>query len=166
LRSQSDIDALWGGISDGTISAIGSDHCGFGKHQKATGQGNFSRTPNGLPGIETRLPVIYTHGVTKGRIDVNRLVDVMSAGPAKIFGLYPRKGVIQPGSDGDLVVFDPDDTWMIRSDALNSPVDWTPYEGMKVRGAVHATVAGGKPIVREGRFLGQKGDGRYLERKL
>lgn len=166
LRSPSDIDALWGGISDGTISAIGSDHCGFGKNQKATGQGDFSRTPNGLPGIETRLPVIYTQGVTKGRIDVNRMVDVMSTGPAKIFGLYPQKGMIQPGSDGDLVVFDPDDAWVLSSDALNSPVDWTPYEGMKVRGSVHATVAGGKLIVQEGRFLGQKGDGRFLERRL
>lgn len=166
LRSQSDIDALWSGISDGTISAIGSDHCGFGKAQKATGQGDFSRTPNGLPGIETRLPVIYTQGVSRGRIDVNRMVDVMSTGPAKIFGLYPQKGAIQPGSDGDLVVFDPDDDWILCSDALNSPVDWTPYEGMRVHGSVNMTVSGGRIIVQEGRFLGRKGGGRFLERRL
>jgi len=166
LRSQSDIDALWEGISDGTISAIGSDHCGFGKDQKATGEGDFSRTPNGLPGIETRLPVIYTQGVSKGRIGVNRMVDVMSTGPAKIFGLYPEKGAILPGSDGDLVVFDPDDEWVLKSDALKSPVDWTPYEDMNVRGSVHATVSRGKTIVLQGRFLGQRGHGRYLERRL
>ena len=166
LRSQSDVEALWRGISEGTLSAIGSDHCGFGKDQKATGEGDFSRTPNGLPGIETRLPVIYTQGVSKGRIDVNRMVDVMSTGPAKIFGLYPQKGAILPGSDGDLVVFDPDDEWVLKSRALKSTVDWTPYEDMNVRGSLHATVSRGTIIVQKGRFLGQKGQGKYLERRL
>jgi dihydropyrimidinase len=166
LRSQADIDALWKGVADGTLSAIGSDHCGFGKDQKATGKGDFSRTPNGLPGIETRLPVIYTRGVAEGRIDVSRMVDVLSTGPAKIFGLYPQKGAIQPGSDGDLVVFDPREEWVISPDSLNSPVDWTPYEGMKVRGKVHTTIAGGRIVCQEGRFLGRKGDGRFLKRKL
>jgi len=166
LRSQSDIDALWEGISDGTISTIGSDHCGFGKDQKATGEGDFSRTPNGLPGIETRLPVVYTQGVSKGRISFNRMVDVMSTGPAKIFALYPKKGALLPGSDGDMVVFDPKDEWILKSDELKSPVDWTPYEDMKVRGSVHATVSRGKTIVQKGRFLGQRGQGRYLERRL
>jgi len=165
LRSQADVDALWGGIADGTISAIGSDHCGFGRAQKATGDGDFSRTPNGLPGIETRLPVIYTQGVSRGRISLNRMVEVMSAGPAKIFSLYPRKGALVPGSDGDLVVFDPGEEWILKSEALKGPVDWTPYEGMKVRGSVHATVSRGNIVVQEGRFLGQKGQGRYLERR-
>ena len=94
------------------------------------------------------------------------MVDVMSTGPAKIFGLYPEKGAILPGSDGDLVVFDPDDEWVLKSDDLKSPVDWTPYEDMKVRGSVHATVSRGKTIVLQGRFLGQRGHGRYLERRL
>jgi dihydropyrimidinase len=91
---------------------------------------------------------------------------LLSAGPAKIFGLYPRKGTIQPGSDGDLVVFDPRDEWTLKTDSLNSPVDWTPYEGMEVKGSVHATISGGKIIVRQGRFLGRKGDGRFLKRRL
>jgi dihydropyrimidinase len=166
IRSQKDTEALWRGIADGSISVIGSDHCGFGREQKGTGGGDFSKTPNGLPGMEARLPVVYTEGVSKGRISVNRMVEVLSTNPARIFGLYPRKGSLLPGGDADLVIFDPHEEWPLGVDTLHSPVDWTPYEGMKVKGAVKTVVSRGKVIVQDREFRGAKGEGRYLQRKL
>ena len=166
IRSAKDAEALWAGVADGSISVIGSDHCGFGKEQKGTGGGDFSKTPNGLPGMETRLAVVYTEGVSKGRITVNRMAEVLSANPARIFGLYPRKGSLLPGSDADLVIFDPRSEWIIGVDTLHSPVDWTPYEGMRVKGAVKSVISHGQVIVQDGVFRGEKGAGKYLERRI
>jgi len=166
LRGQDDVDALWEGISDGTISTIGSDHCGFGKAQKDQGQGDFSQTPHGLPGIETRLPVIYTEGVLKRRITINRMVELLSTNPAKVFGLYPQKGALLPGSDADLVVVDPDEERMIRGEEMHGNVKWTPFEGMKARGFAKVTVSQGEIIVQDGQFSGNRGRGRFLERRI
>lgn len=164
LRSSSDIEALWGGLAQGVISVISSDHCGFGLKMKALGGGDFSKTPNGMPGVETRLPVAYTEGVWKQRISVNRMVEVLSTGPAKLFGLYPRKGALLPGSDADLTVLDADREAVITAKALHGAADWTPFEGMKARGFAAATILRGRIIMQDGHLLAEKGTGRYLHR--
>jgi dihydropyrimidinase len=166
LRSQADVNELWKGIQDGTISIISSDHCGFSLAQKALGKGNFSQVPNGLPGIETRLPVIYTEGVLKQKISLNRMVDVLSTNAAKIFGLYPQKGAIQPGSDADLAIVDLEKQTTLTAGELHGAVDWTPYERMKIQGMAVATILRGKFIVKDGKIQVSKGYGRYLSRNL
>lgn len=166
LRSQADVNALWEGIADGTISVISSDHCGFSLKQKALGNGDFSQTPNGLPGIETRLPIAYTEGVKKRKISLNRMVEVLSTNAAKIFGLYPRKGAILPGSDADLVILDAAEPYTITAGGMHGAVDWTPYEGMQVYGSVEATILRGEFIVKDGELTVAKGYGHYLPRKL
>lgn len=166
LRSAADVEALWRGVANGTISVISSDHCGFGREQKALGNGDFSKTPHGLPGIELRLPVVYTEGVLRNRINLNRMVEVLSTNPAKIFGLYPAKGALLPGSDADLAIIDPDTSRQVKSTDLFSNVDWSPYEGMVLRGFATTTIARGEVITHDGVFLGEKGRGKYLARKL
>jgi len=166
LRSQDDLDALWRGIADGTISVVSSDHCGFGTEQKGLGKGDFSETPNGLPGIETRLPVIYTEGVLKKRITLIQMVEVLSTNAARIFGLYPRKGSIRPGSDADITIFDPNDTRVLTADKLHGAVDWTPYDGMRTQGFACATILRGKFIVSEGRLRVERGFGKFVGREI
>lgn len=165
LRSQNDVDALWEGVIDGTIPIISSDHVGYSKRQKALGGGDFSETPNGIPGMEERLPVIYTEGVKTNRISINRLVALLSTNPAKMWGLYPQKGSLVPGTDADIVVVDTEQEASLTSDILHSPVGWTPYEGKKVSGFACATISKGEIIMENGIFLGKKGDGKFLERK-
>lgn len=166
LRERSDVECLWEGISCGSISVISSDHCGFGLQQKAFGSGDFSQTPNGLPGIETRLPVIFTEGVLKNRITINQMVSLLSTNVAKIFGLYPKKGAIMPGSDADLTVIDVDEEVVITARGLHGAVDWTPYEGMKAHGFASATILRGKFVVRDGKLMVSKGYGKFLHREM
>lgn len=166
LRSQEDVEALWQGIADGSLAVISSDHCGFGLQQKNYGQGNFSLTPNGLPGIETRLPLIYTEGVLKNRISLNRMVEVLSTNAARIFGLYPQKGEIQPGSDADLILMDGEQTRQITARQMHGNVDWTPYEGMVLKGFAVTTILRGKVIIQDENLMAEKGSGKYLPRKI
>lgn len=165
LRSIQDRDALWQGIADGSISVISSDHCGFSLAQKALGQGDFSKTPNGLPGIETRLALVYSQGVLQERISIQQMVKVLSANPAKIFGMYPQKGAIQLGSDADLCIFD--GTWeqTICASKLHGAVDWSPFEGMKVHGVVTDTILRGTFIVQDGQLRVQPGFGKFMHRQ-
>lgn len=166
LRSKADIETLWAGLADGSIAVVSSDHCGFSLEQKALGSGDFSRTPNGLPGIETRLPLIYTEGVRKNRISMPQLANILSVNAAKIFGLYPKKGCIAPGADADLCIFDAEQENTIKARNLHGAVDWSPYEGMKVYGSVTATILRGKFIVKENQLQVEKGFGRFLPRSL
>jgi dihydropyrimidinase len=166
LRSHEDISALWKGVSNGLISVISSDHCGFGLKQKAIGNGNFCQTPNGLPGIETRLPLIFTEGVAKHRITMNKMVEVLSTNAAKIFGLYPKKGAILPGSDADLTVVDINEEICVTGKKLHGAVDWTPYEGMKLHGFAVATILRGKIIMENGELCAEKGYGKFIPRKV
>lgn len=165
LREASNKDALWQGISQGVISTIGSDHCGFGSEQKDRGAGDFTQTPHGLPGIETRLSLMYTEGVKKGIISIHRLVELLSANPAKTFGLYPQKGALLPGSDADIVVFDEDVEEELSVAGLHGAVDWTPYEGMRVCGRVLSTFLRGQLIIHDGALQVNKGYGRFIYRK-
>jgi dihydropyrimidinase len=164
IRTAADSDALWQGLADGTLTVVGSDHCGFSAAQKAWGQEDFRRGPKGIAGIETRAAVIYSEGVAKGRISLRQFVDVMSTNPARIFGLYPQKGALLPGSDADLCIFDPRVEWVVTHDALHCGWGYTPHQGLKVTGKPVLTVLRGNVIVDGNRFDGQPGGGRFLAR--
>ncbi len=166
LRDRSNNERLWEGIADGSIQTVATDHCPFDiKLKKAMGGENFTRCPNGAPGVETRIALMYSEGVEKGRIGVNRFVDVVSTAPAKLFGLYPKKGSISVGADADLMVIDPEREVTISYKDLHENVDYTPYEGMRVKGYPVMTISRGEVIVEEGVFMGQRGRGRFLRRK-
>ncbi len=165
LRKEKDRAALWDGIRRGTIQLIGSDHCPFFfETQKTMGKDDFTKIPNGAPGVETTLPLLYSEGVVKGRITVNKLVEVFSTNPAKVYGLYPRKGTISVGSDADIVILDPEKEVTLSVDVLHQNVDYTPYEGFRVKGYPVTTLVRGKVICSDGEFLGEKGYGKFLPR--
>ena len=135
------------------------------KEQKAMGRDDFSKIPNGAPGIETRMSLVYDGGVRTGRISLNRFVELTSTSPAKIFGLFPRKGTIAPGSDADLVVFDPHKTLRLSAGTLHMKVDYNPYEGREVTGVTETVISRGRVIVDGGTFTGRAGSGAFLRRK-
>ncbi|MFZ5634675.1 MAG: dihydropyrimidinase [Bacillota bacterium] len=164
LRGKEDQDALWAGLADGTLQAVGSDHCPFRTEQKKLGESAFNKIPNGAPGVETILPLLYSEGVGKGRLKLERLVEAVSTGPARLFGLYPRKGAVLPGSDADLVILDPDKEVALSSETLHMNVDYTPYEGFKVKGYPVVTVSRGKVVCKYGEFYGRRGDGKFISR--
>ncbi|GAA3952946.1 dihydropyrimidinase [Allohahella marinimesophila] len=165
-RDASSQQAIWDGLSNGTFQVFSSDHAPFryndpkGK-QIGGSDGNFTHVPNGIPGIETRLPLLFSEGVMTGRIDINRFVSVTSTEPAKIYGLYPRKGTICIGADADLVIWNTDIDMTIRNDRLHHNVDYTPYEGRHLRAWPAITVCRGVTVYQDGEFTGSKGFGEY-----
>jgi dihydropyrimidinase len=134
------------------------------KEQKVLGHDDFSKIPNGAPGIETRMSLVYDGGVRTGKISLNRFVDLTSTSPAKIFGLFPRKGTIAPGSDADIVIFDPNRTTTLGAKTLHMKVDYNPYEGRQVTGVTETVLSRGKVIIDQGRFVGRAGAGSFLKR--
>ena len=128
------------------------------------GHGDFSKIPNGAPGIETRMSLVYDGGVRTGRISLNRFVELTSTSPAKIFGLFPRKGTIAPGSDADIVIFDPNRTTTLGVKTLHMKVDYNPYEGRQVTGVTETVLSRGKVVIDQGRFVGRAGAGSFLKR--
>jgi len=165
LRAKDTQDRLWRGLAFNDLQAISTDHCPFCmKEQKTLGQGDFSKIPNGAPGIETRMSLVYDGGVRTGRISLNRFVELTSTSPAKIFGLFPRKGTIAPGSDADIIVFDPDKKIRLSARTLHMKVDYNPYEGREVTGATDTVVSRGRVIVDGGTFTGRVGAGSFLKR--
>jgi len=166
LRTKEDQEALWAGLADGTLSAVSSDHEAFTTEMKKIGKGSFDKVPNGLPGHEFRLPVLFSEGVGKGRISVNRLSEITSTNIAKIFGLYPKKGAIVLGSDADLVILDPKLEKRITPEESLYEMDWYPFEGMRVKGWPVVTISKGKIIWENGQFQGKQGEGEFLRRKL
>jgi dihydropyrimidinase len=134
------------------------------KEQKELGRNDFSKIPNGAPGIETRMSLLYDGGVRTGRISLNRFVELTSTSPAKIFGLFPRKGTIAPGSDADIVVFDPNRTFTLSARSLHMRVDYNPYEGRQVTGATETVLSRGRMVIENGRFVGRAGSGTFLKR--
>jgi len=164
LRSSMDNLALWEGLAEGEISVVGTDHCPFTSKQKEKGRKDFRKLPFGLPGVETMLPLLYSFGVGRGVISINQLVQILSSNPAMIFGLYPRKGIIAPGSDADIVIFDPNKKVTLSPKRLHMNTDYNPYEGMKLTGWPRTTILRGNIIVDRGRFFGKAGDGEFLER--
>ncbi|MBN2542722.1 dihydropyrimidinase [bacterium] len=166
LRGEKDNAALWNALQNNQIDVIATDHCPFTRKQKEGGNGEFLTTPNGLPGVETLLTVTYNEGINKERISVNKLVETMCENPAKIFGLYPRKGVIHEGSDADLVVFDPNKRVTIKALDLHSNTDFNPYEGMEVKGYPETVISRGRIVVDKNKFSGDKKWGNFIKAKL
>lgn len=162
LRTNEDKNALWHGLKRGDISVISTDHCSFNLQQKSTS--DFGKVPSGLPGVETLLPIIYTHGVLKKRITINNLVEVLCENPAKIYGLYPRKGTVSVGSDADIVIFDPKLEVTINYKNLHMNVDWSPYQGWKLVGYPIYTILRGNIIYKYGKFYGDKRLGKFIHR--
>jgi dihydropyrimidinase len=164
LRSATDQAALWAGLRNGDIQVIGSDNTSWTTEQKAAGQDDFTRVPYGVPGLETEMQVVYSEGVSKGRISVNTFAAVFATNPARIFGLYPRKGTIAVGSDADLVVFDPRRTKTIDARRLHSRAGYDPFEGHQVTGVPTLTISRGEVIARDGELLSRAGRGLHLTR--
>jgi dihydropyrimidinase len=165
LRGKETQDKLWRGLAGGDLQAVSTDHCPFCmKEQKELGKGDFSKIPNGAPGIETRMSLLFDGGVRTGKIPVNRWVELTSTSPAKIFGLFPRKGTIAPGSDADIVVFDPNKKQTLSAKTLHMKVDYNPYEGREVTGVSETVLSRGKVIVDNGKFVGRAGAGTFLKR--
>lgn len=167
LRPKENNELLWTGIEHGVFDTIATDHCPFFlSREKQLGKDDFTKCPNGAPGVEVRLALIFSEGVSKGRISINRFVDLCAARPAKLFGLYPQKGTIAVGSDADLVFFDPNKKVMLTKSLLHENVDYTPYEGMALTGFPVMTISRGEVIAKNGAFLGKKGRGRFIKRTL
>ena len=164
LREAADQEALWRGLAGGDLQVVATDHCPFTLADKARGKGDFSKIPNGAPGIETRMTLLWDGGVRAGRIDAQRFVELTAAGPARIFGLWPRKGTIAVGSDADLVVWDPEREQRLSVETLHMRVDYSPYEGRVVRGGPAVVMSRGEVIVDHGEWKGRPGRGRFLKR--
>ncbi len=161
LRTTADNAALWNGIADGTINIIVTDHCPFTRAQKHW-TGSFLDLPYGLPGVETLLPLMYSNGVAPGRITIERLAELLSSGPARALGIYPRKGAIAIGSDADLVVLDPHKELTITAESLHMNCDFNPYTGRRVTGWPVVTISRGAVIVENGTFRGEPGRGKFI----
>ncbi|HEV2064343.1 MAG TPA: dihydropyrimidinase [Thermoanaerobaculia bacterium] len=164
LRAAGNEERLWRGLASNDLQAISTDHCPFCMKEKELGKNDFSKIPNGAPGIETRMNLVFDGGVRAGRISVNRFVELTSTSPAKIFGLFPRKGTIAPGSDADIVIFDPNKKHVLSVRTLHMKVDYNPYEGRQITGAAETVLSRGRVIIENGKFVGRAGAGSYLKR--
>lgn len=165
LRAKWNQDILWSGLRTGDFQVISTDHCPFFmKGQKDMGKDNWAKIPNGCPGIETRIPLIYSEGVGTGRISINKFVELCCTNPAKLLGMYPRKGTIAPGSDSDVVIFDPEKEVTLSWKNLHQRVDYTPYEGMTMKGYPVKVIVNGELKVDNGKFVGRKGTGKFIRR--
>jgi dihydropyrimidinase len=165
LRAKQNQDALWKALALGSIDTVGTDHCPFDTEQKLLGKDSFVNIANGIPGIEERVNLLYTHGVKRGRLDLDRFVDVASTRAAKLFGLFPRKGTISIGSDADLVVYDTNYRGVISAKTQNTNNDYNAFEGMPIEGRPSVVTVRGKIQVRDGKFVGERGRGKMLKRE-
>ena len=156
---------LWTGLIKDDLQLVSTDHCPFDfEGQKDLGQGDFRKIPNGLPGVEDRVDLLHDGGVVAGRITRERWVEIVSTAPAKLFGMFPRKGTIAVGSDADIVVYDPAATRTISAKTHHMDVDYSCYEGRSVQGRSDIVLSRGSVIVRDGAFTGRKGHGRFVKR--
>lgn len=163
IRKHHDRKALWHALKDGEIQTVSTDHCSFTQEQKRAGQYDFRLIPNGMPGVETRAVLLYTYGVKKKRITLAQMCALLSENPAKLYGMYPKKGVIKAGADADIVVFDPHAHSVITKETQHSACGYTPYEGVKVTGEIESVYLRGEEICREGEII-REHYGRYVSR--
>jgi dihydropyrimidinase len=165
LRKKEHQDRLWRGLKNNSLQVVSTDHCPFCfKEQKELGRDSFAKIPNGGPGIENRLQLLFHHGVNKKRISLNRWVELVAAAPAKMFGLYPRKGTIAVGSDADLVIWDPNKEHTISAATHHMRVDYSMFEGFTVRGDAEVVLSRGQVLVEKGAWKGKAGQGRFMKR--
>lgn len=165
LRPKEHQPKLWDGLKHDHLQVVSTDHCPFCfKDQKILGKDDFTKIPNGGPGIENRLQLIHHHGVNQGKISLNRFVELTSTTPARIFGMYPQKGEIAPGSDADIVLWDPNAPYTISAATHHMKVDYSMFEGFVVKGNARMVLSRGEVIVDGDKFLGKPGRGRYLKR--
>jgi len=164
LRKEHDRAALWSGINQGLIHTVATDHCPFCMSQKKMGENDFSKIPNGIPGIENRIELLFSEGVLKEKISLNKFVELVSTAPSKIFGLFPKKGTIAVNSDADLVIFDPNKEHVISAKTHHHKCDYSAYEGWKVKGKCKTTILRGNIVVDNGTSFVKKGFGKYLKR--
>jgi len=165
LREKWHQDKLWAGLKKNTLQIVSTDHCPFCfKEQKELGIGDFTKIPNGGPGIEHRLQLLYQGGVNEKRITLNRWVELCSANPAKMFGMYPRKGTIAVGSDADIVIWDPNKEYTISAHSHHMCADYSMFEGKKVKGNAETVLSRGEIIVQNNEFFGKPGRGKFIKR--
>jgi dihydropyrimidinase len=165
LREKENLPKLWDGLKSDNLQVVSTDHCPFCfEDQKALGKDDFTKIPNGGPGIENRLQLLHHHGVSAGKITLNRFVEIVSTAPARIFGMYPKKGAIAPGSDADIVVWDPKAEHLISAKTHHMRVDYSMFEGFRVQGNARQVFSRGELIVEYGRYIGRTGRGQYLRR--
>ena len=167
IREKWNQEKLWRGLKFNDLQVVSTDHCPFCmKEQKELGKNDFSKIPNGGPGVEERMSLIFNGGVAQGRISLNRFVEITSTAAAKIFGLFPRKGTIAVGSDADIVIFDPNEERTISAKTHHMNVDYSCYEGMTVKGVTKTVLSRGELVIEEGRYVGKPGKGQFLKRGL
>ena len=165
VKTPRDQERLWKGLDGGEVCVVSTDTCTFTREQKARWGGDWTKIPMGLPGLETLIPIVFTHGVKAGRLSAEQLVEKCCTNPAKVMGLYPRKGVIAPGSDADLVLIDPEKTTVVDHAAMETNADWSPYQGWTLGGFAESTYSRGRKVVDDYRFIGEPGWGRWLPRE-
>lgn len=165
LRKAEDREGLWRAINAGDINIVSSDHCAFPiKDKLRLGRGNFTTIPHGAPGVEVRVPVVFSEGVSKGRITLQKFVEIISTNPAKIAGLYPEKGTLAVGSDADIMIIDPEKELTLSLDMMHTPGDFTPYEGVKVKGYPVSTLSRGKFVWKDMQVVAERGHGKFVKR--
>jgi dihydropyrimidinase len=167
LRPEAHREVLWDALRDGVIQVVGTDHCPFNlRGQKDLGRGDFTKIPNGVAGIEDRLRLLYTYGVAQGRLSVHQFVEATATAPAKVFGLYPRKGVLAVGSDADIAVWDPASEGVLSASTQHQNCDTNVYEGFRVLGKPRVVIQRGQIAVEDDQVKVQRGDGEYLYRNI
>lgn len=164
LRSQSNQEKLWEGLRDKRISLVTTDDAAYSWEAKLMGAKRFDKCPNGIPGIEARLPLMHSEGVQKGRISLPRMVELISTKPAELFGMLPQKGTLNPGADADIVLFDPQKKWTMGRNTLHMATDWSAYEDIEITGKVEKVFSRGELIVDGEQLMAEKGRGRYIKR--
>ena len=165
LKKPADMERLWRGLQDGEVSVVSTDTCTFTRAQKAMWQGDWTKIPMGMPGLETLMPLVYTHGVLGGRISIEEMCRKLSTNPAQIMGLYPRKGAIQVGADADLAIIHPTLTHVVDPRTMETNADWSPFEGWSLAGFARTTLSRGDVIVDDYRVVGREGRGKWLARR-
>ena len=165
IKKKEDSAGLWRGLADGSVQVLATDTCTFTSEQKAMWEGDFWRIPFGLPGVETLTTTTFTAGPAAGRFSINHWVKLVSENPAKLFGMYPRKGVIAPGSDADILIWDPERRVTLTPSVLQTNCDYSPFEGFETKGYPHQTYSRGRLVAERGRFVGEVGAGRFLKRE-
>ena len=165
IRKAEDQEGLWMSAAAGSIEVLATDTCTFNSEQKGMWEGDYTKIPFGMPGIETLLPLTYSEGVVGGRFSLGRMIELLCENPARLFGMWPRKGSLSVGSDADVVIFDPAAEVTISHENLATNCDYSPFEGFEVTGWPDTTLLRGKVIVRDREFVGQAGDGKFLVRE-